>query len=215
MITIKRLLISAGILLLLAIIISSIVIYLITRSPDMEAEIRPVETGIGTEQSFEIKIGTLEDEIKAAIAAGESREVTLVLTEEEVSIMLVKMMQEAMNESKDEISEEMVVGTTVNLDGDGIRAIVDIEMYGVVVSAGARLQALVDEDGISLLLEELEVGQLPFVGFIEDKIKDRFNESHTNMSLDDLHIDLEKGLPVELKGLIIRDQEMIITGVVI
>lgn len=211
---IKKLLISAGVMILLAVIISGITIYLLTRSPEMKEEIRPVDADIAAEQSFANKISTLEEEIREALAAGQPREVTLVLTEEEVSIMLVRMMREAMTESADEISEEMVVGTTVNLDDDYIRAIVDIEMYGVVVSAGAQLQATVDEEGISLLLEELEAGQLPFVGFIEEKIKDRFNESHKNMSLDELHIDLEKGLPVELRDLIIRDREMIITGVV-
>ncbi|GEM_PF-1306417 len=212
--TIKKGLIFVGVLILLAGIISGVAIYLLTRSPDIESEMRSVEAGIEAEQSFENKLQTLEGEIKAALAVGEFREVTLTLTEEEVSIMLVKMMRTAMTESSDEISEEMVVGTTVNLDEDGIRAVVDIEMYDMTVSAGARLEATVDEEGISLQLESLEIGQLPFIGPLEDKIKDWFNESHTNMSLDDLHVDLEKGLPVKLNDLVLKDGEMIITGMV-
>ena len=210
----KKVLIVVGVLILLAGIIGGVGIYLLTRSPDIESEMRPVEAGIEAERSFDAKLRTLEGEIKAALAAGESREVALILTEEEVSIMLVKMMREAITESSDEFSGEMVVGTTVNLDEDGIRAVVDIEMYDMTVSAGAHLEATVDEEGISLKLESLEIGQLPFVGFIEDKIKDRFNESHMHMSFDDLHIDLEKGLPVKLNEMVINDGEMVITGAV-
>ncbi|MFO8101733.1 MAG: hypothetical protein R6U37_06180 [Dehalococcoidia bacterium] len=212
----RKALIIMGLLILLAAVIGGVVGYLLTRSPEMEDDMRPVEADIEAEQSYNRKLQVLEEEIKTAHAAGQSgEEVTITLTEEEVSIMLLKMMQEAMAEASDEFSEEMVVDTLVNIGEDDIKAVVDIEMYDVTVKAWAKLEAVVDEEGVSLQLEELEVGQLPIVGFIEDKIRDRFNKSHTHMSLDDLHIDLEEGLPVELKDILTNDGEMTITGVVI
>ncbi len=210
----KMVLISAAIVILLAGILTGTGFLLLTQSTDMEERMRIVETNKGVEQSFDIKLQTLEEEIKAAIDTGESKEVKLILTEEEVSIVLVKMMQAAMNDSADAASENMVMETIVNLDENGIRAIVDMEMYGVKVSAGAYLQASANERGISLQLDELEIGQLSFIDPIKDRIKESFNESHENMNLDDLHIDLEKDLPVKLKDLIISEGEMVITGVV-
>jgi hypothetical protein len=209
----KKVLIATGIVVLIAVICGGVGIYLLTRSPEMKEEMRPVEADIEVEQSFERKLAVLEEEIKAAVAAGEQREVTLTLTEAEVSIMLSEMMREAMTESSDDFSEEMVIDTVVNLDEDGIRAVVKMEVYGVKVSAGTHLRAVVDEEGLSLEMEKLEIGQLSFIGSIEDRIKNKFNESHTHIGLDDLHIDLEKGLPVELKDLIIEGGEMVIIGV--
>ena len=145
----KKVLISVGIVILLAAICGGVGLYFLTRSPQVEEEMRPVEADIGAEQSFDRKLGTLEDEIKALVGAGERGEVKLVLNEAEVSIMLGRMMREAMAESSEDFSSEMVIDTKVNIDEDGIRAVVDMEMYGVEVSAGTLLQTGVDEKGIS------------------------------------------------------------------
>ncbi len=209
----KKILFSVGVVVLLAGILGGVGIYLLTRSPEMEGEMRLVEEDIEVEQSFERKLAILEEEIKAAVAAGEQREVMLTLTEAEVSIMLGEMMREAMTESSEDFSEEMVIDTVVNLDEGGIRAVVKMEVYGVKLSAGTHLRAVVDEKGLSLEMEKLEIGQLSFIGSIEDRIKNKFNKSHTHIGLDDLHIDLEKGLPVELKDLIIEDGEMVVIGI--
>ena len=209
----KKVLFSVGVVVLLVGILGGVGIYLLTRPTGMEEEMRPVEADVEVEQSFERKLAILEEEIKAAVAAGEQKEVTLTLTEAEVSIMLSEMMREAMTESSEDFSEEMVIDTVVNLDEDGIRAVVKMEVYGVKASAGTHLRAVVDEEGLSLEMETLEIGQLSFIGSIEDRIKTKFNESHTHIGLDDLHIDLEKGLPVELKDLVIYDGEMVIIGI--
>ena len=208
----KKALIGTGILIVVLFILGGIGLYLLTQSPSMEDEIRPVEADAADIQSFDQKIALLEDEIKAAVAVGEQREVTLTLTEEEVSVALVEMMGEAIIEASDEFSEEMIVDAVVNLDDDIIRAIVGIEMAGIEIEAGVELVAEADEEGLALKLEAFELGKFPFSGLMTDRIKRKFNESHTHIGLDDLHIDLENDLPVELKDLVIRNGEMIIKG---
>lgn len=211
----KKITIISSISVLLAGLVTASALYMITRSTDMESDMRPVEANTSVEQSFNNKLQSLENEIKSRILEGNTGEVQLVLTEDEVSIMLVKMMKEAMAESADELSEGMVLSSVVNIDPDEVKAIVDIEMYGISVSAGALLQVIVDEQGISLFMYDIEIGQLPFAGSIEDRIMDKFNETHTHMTLKDLHIDIDKDLPVKLKNLVLEDEKMIISGAII
>jgi len=210
---IKKILIGTGVLTVVLFILGGIGLYLLTQSPSMEDEIRPVEADAEDIQSFDRKIAVLENEIKAAAVAGEQREVILILTEAEVSIALGEMMGEAITEASDEFSEEMIIDAVVNLDDDMIRAIVGVEMAGIKIEAGVELIAEADEDELALKLDTFELGKLPFSGLMADRIKHKFNESHTHISLDDLHIDLENDLPVELTGLAVNNGEMIIKGV--
>ncbi len=210
---IKKSLIATGVLILILFILGGVGLYLLTQSPSMEDEIRPVEADAEDIQSFDRKIAVLENEIKDAVIAGKQREVVLTLTEEEVSIALVEMMGEAITEASDEFSEEMIVDAVVNLDDDIIRAIVGIEMAGIKIEAGVELIAEANEEGLALRVEAFELGKFPFSGLMTDRIKSTFNESHTHIGLDDLHIELEPNLPVELKDLVVNNGEMIIKGI--
>lgn len=208
----RKIIIISSIILVLVIGLGIALAFFLTRSPGMEEEMRPVDVDTGVEQSLNTKLRTLEEDIKAAVIAGEVREVRLVLSEAEVSLMLTDMMREAMAESGEAFSEEMIRDTIVNLAPEGIRAIVEMEIYGIGVSAAAELQARVEEGWLVMELEKIEVGQLPFTDFVADRIKDRFNESHARMNLDDLHTTLEPGLPVGLEDLFLGDGQMIIIG---
>jgi len=208
----RKIIIISSIILVLIIGLGVALAFFLTRSPGMEEEMRSVEVDAGVESSLNAKINTLEEEIRAAVVAGEVREVRLVLSEAEVSLMLTDMMGEAMAESSEAFSDEMIKDTVVNLAPDGIRAIVEMEIYGISVNAAAEVQARVEEGWLVMELKRIEVGQLPLTGFVSDRIADRFNESHSRMDLDDLHTDLEPGLPVGLEDLFLGDGQMIIIG---
>ncbi|MDY6912602.1 MAG: hypothetical protein SVM79_09615, partial [Chloroflexota bacterium] len=149
---VKAVLIGAGVLLVLVLVLGGIGLYLLTRSTDMQAEIRAVNSDSTATRSFEQKLTILEKEIKQASAAGEKRQVELILTEEEVSATLGEMMGEAIAETSDDISGGMVVDAIVNLDDDSIRAVVGLEVQGVKVNAGVKLQANADDEGLNLVL---------------------------------------------------------------
>ncbi len=208
----KKILIGAGIFTVILIVLGSIGVYLSTRPTSMESEMRPIDADVEDIQSFDQKLGVLEKEILEASATGEEREVTLTLTEQEVSIALGKMMREAIAESSDNFSSEMIADTTVNLDEDIIRAIIGIDFSGITVDAGVELRAEADEEGLNLILESIELGKLPFPGTVKDKIIGSFNESHTHIDFRDLHIDLDDDLPVKLTDIIVKNGEMIIIG---
>jgi len=208
----KKILTGVGIFTVVLIILGSIGVYLSTRPTSMEGEMRPIDADTKDIQSFDQKLALLEKDILSAAASGEQREVTLTLTEEEVSFALGEMMRESISESSDNFSSEMIANTTVNLDEDIIRAIVGIDFSGVTVDAGVELRAKADEDGINLILESIELGKLPFPGTVKDKIISSFNESHTHIDFRDLHIDLDDDLPVKLTDIIVKNEEMIIIG---
>lgn len=208
----KKTLIGVGIFTVIFIILGSIGLYLSTRPTSMGNEMRTIDADIEDIQSFDQKLEVLEKDILSAAAAGEHRQVTLILTEEEVSVALGKMMKEAISESSDDFSREMIVDTMVNLDEDVIRAIVGINFSGITVDAGVELRAEADEDGLNLILESIELGRLPFPGTVKDKIKSSFNEAHTHIDFRDLHIDLDDDLPVKLIDLIVENGGMIIIG---
>lgn len=208
----KKILIGAGIFTVILIVLGSIGVYLSTRPTSMESEMRPIDADVEDIQSFDQKLGVLEKEILEASATGEEREVTLTLTEQEVSIALGKMMREAISESSDNFSKEMIVDTMVNLDEETFRAIVRIDFAGITVDAGVELRTETDEDGLNLILESIELGRLPFPGTVKDKIRSSFNEAHTHIDFRDLHIDLDDALPVKLTDIIVNDGEMVIIG---
>ena len=210
-ITKKFSIIAVFLILAMGTIIGSIV-YFITRPTEMENEMRPVQVDTTIEHNLNVKIQTLEEVIKQMMLTETSEEVQIILTEEELSVLLVKMMGEAMTESTNELSDGMVIDSTVNINPDEIKAVVDIEMYGISVQAGASLQASIDDQGISLLIHDLEISQLPFAGRIEERIADEFNQTHAHMNFDDLHIDIDKDLPVKLKNLILGNREIVVIG---
>lgn len=211
----KKILIGVGFFTAIIIILGSIGLYLSTRPTSMENEMRSINADIEDIQSFDQKLDVLEQDIRSATALGDPREVTLTLTEEEVSFALGEMMREAISESSDNFSAEMIADTTVNLDKDIIRAIVRIDFSGITVDAGVKLRAEADEDGLSLILESIELGKLPFPGTVKDKIISSFNESHTYIDFRDLHIDLDDDLPVRLTDITVKNGEMIVTGMTI
>ncbi|NQT71654.1 MAG: hypothetical protein HQ553_02650 [Chloroflexi bacterium] len=173
---------------------------------------RSINADIEDIQSFDQKLEILEKDILSAVEVGEQREVTLTLTEEEVSAVLVDMMREAISESSDNFSKEMIVDTMVNLDEETFRAIVRIDFAGITVDAGVELRTETDEDGLNLILESIELGRLPFPGTVKDKIRSSFNEAHTHIDFRDLHIDLDSDLPVKVTDIIVNDGEMVIIG---
>lgn len=208
----NNILIGVGTCIAILIILGSIGLYLSTRPTSMENKMRSINADIEDIQSFDEKLEILEKDILSAVEVGEQREVTLTLTEEEVSAVLVDMMREAISESSDNFSKEMIVDTMVNLDEETFRAIVRIDFAGITVDAGVELRAETDEDGLNLILESIELGRLPFPGTVKDKIRSSFNEAHTHIDFRDLHIDLDDALPVKLTDIIVNDGEMVIIG---
>ncbi len=210
---IRRIIVVLGFVMLLTVVLGGVGLYLLTRSTDLEEEMRPVGKNLDVQQSFTSKIDILEDEIKAAVAAGEQREVSITLTESEASIMISEMMREAITKSSDEEdSGEMKIEAIVNFEEDLIRTVAKMEFYGVEVNGAVEMIAIADEQGLSMQMQNMEMGQIPFAGSVKDRIMTSFNESHTHINLDDLHIDIEKGLRVELTNLFFCDGEMVVTG---
>ena len=208
----RKILIGIGALVVVVIIAAGLSVYLMTRSTDIEEEMRPVDPGDEDVRSLDRKLAELEDEIRILAEEGRTGEVTLVLSEAEVSILLTEMMKDAMAESPQGFSEGKILNTRVNLDNEYLQAVVEMEVYGVPIHAGARVQGVVKETGLSLELQSIQVGQFPFAGYIEGRIKQTFDESLTDIGFSDLHVDLDHNLPVELIDITIREKEMVVTG---
>jgi len=208
----RKILIGIGALVVVVIIAAGLSVYLITRSTEIEEEMRPVDPGAEDVRSLDRKLAELEDEIRILAEEGRTGEVTLVLSEAEVSILLTEMMKDAMAESPQGFSEGKILNTRVNLDNEYLQAVVEMEVYGVPIHAGARVQGVVKETGLSLELQSIQVGQFPFAGYIEGRIKQTFDESLTDIGFSDLHVDLDHNLPVELIDITIREKEMVVTG---
>ncbi len=208
----RKILIGIGALVVVVIIAAGSSVYLMTRSTEIEEEMRPVDPGDEDVRSLDRKLAELENEIRALAEEGRTGEVFLVLSEAEVSILLTEMMKDAMAESPQRFSEGKILNTRVNLDNEYIQALVEMEVYGVPIHAGARVQAVVNETGFSLELQSIQLGQFPFAGYIEGRIKQTFDESLTDIGFSDLHVDLDHNLPVELIDITIREKEMVVTG---
>jgi hypothetical protein len=59
--------------------------YLYSLSPSIQARLIPVSVSADAVQSFDQKLDELDSQIKAAVGAGENREISLIITEKEVN----------------------------------------------------------------------------------------------------------------------------------
>jgi len=83
-----------GIVSVLAIVTVLMAYYLYSLSPRIRAQMVPVAVTAEAAQSLDQKIETLETEIDEAVAAGQEREMSFVVTEKELNSKLIELLAE-------------------------------------------------------------------------------------------------------------------------
>ena len=164
---IKGLIMVIGVIGIIVIFALLIGYYLYSLSPSIQERLIPVAVSADAAQSFDQKLDTLENQIKAAVASGESKQVNLTITESEINSKLVQMLAEG------ELSPLKRV--LINL-GDGyFLAYAMVDTPGIDAKIGSMGQVEIIEGKPKVVIDEFNLGKLPLPESIDRRAEQLLN----------------------------------------
>lgn len=173
--------------------------YLITGPAAKEAEANTIPITAEAAQRLDDKIDALEWEVDAAIARGENRRVTLIITEEEATSKIKAL------------SDEGETGIDIDyiqihfIDGQ-VHAFAKIDvLIRLQVSLQAKIEVNDGEVGIKLV--RFNVGRISIPSTLIDQVM------RPVMSRVDER--LEEDIDIEIEQITVGDGQMIVTGITI
>jgi len=185
-----------GIVSVLAIVTVLMAYYLYSLSPRIRAQMVPVAVTAEAAQSLGQKIETLETEIDEAVAAGQEREMSFVVTEKELNSKLIELLAEG---------ELQLNEVLVNFREGYFLVYAVVDVPGVAARMGAKGHLQVVDGDAKVLIEDFDLGKLPMPQSANSGIE----------QLLDIMISLKLAdLPLELTGIEINNGELTASGLV-
>jgi len=182
-----------GILVIIALVMGY---YLYSLRPWIQAKMTPVAVSAEAAQSLDQKFEVLETEIDEAIAAGEERETSLVITEKEVNSKLVEVLAEG-DLPFDQILVNFREGRFL------IYTVADVPGVAARMGAIGRMQ-LVNGDH-EIVIEDFDLGKLPLPQAVNGGIGELLDVM-VRLKLADL--------PLEITDVEISNRELTVSGLI-
>ncbi len=192
---IKGLIMAIGVIGVMVIIALIIGYYLYSLSPPIQAKVIPVAVSADASQSFDQKLDALKGQIKAAVDAGEKKQVSLVITEKEINSKLVQMLAEGELPSLKRV--------LINF-GDGYfltYAVVDTP--GIDAKTGSMGRVEIIEGEPKVVIDEFNLGKLPLPKSVNSRVEQLLNIM-VNLQLPDVSLDIT--------GVEIKNHQLTVTG---
>jgi len=192
---IKGLIMAIGVIGVMVIVALVIGYYLYSLSPPIQAKVIPVAVSADASQSFDQKLDALKGQIKAAVDAGEKKQVSLVITEKEINSKLVQMLAEGELPSLKRV--------LINF-GDGYfltYAVVDTP--GINAKTGSMGRVEIIEGKPKVVIDEFNLGKLPLPKSINRRVEQLMNII-VSLQLPDVSLDIT--------GVEIKNHQLTVTG---
>ena len=192
---IKGLIMAIGVIGVMVIVALVIGYYLYSLSPPIQAKVIPVAVSADASQSFDQKLDALKGQIKAAVDAGEKKQVSLVITEKEINSKLVQMLAEGELPSLKRV--------LINF-GDGYfltYAVVDTP--GINAKTGSMGRVEIIEGEPKVVIDEFNLGKLPLPKSVNRRVEQLLNIM-VNLQLPDVSLDIT--------GVEIKNHQLTVTG---
>lgn len=181
-----------GIMVIIALVIGY---YLFSLTPPIKARILPVAVSAEAAQNLDQKLETVDEEIEAAVAANEEKEVRLIITEQEINNKMLDALAEG---------ESSLKKIAINFDNKGrILVYAELETPGVDVKTGAIGQIQVMDGKPTIVIEDFDLGKLPLPQAANSGVEKLLNIM-LELKLTDI--------PVELTAVEITDTQLTATG---
>ena len=193
---IKGLIMVIGIIGVMVIVALVIGYYLYSLSPRIQARLIPVAVSADAVQSFNQKLDELEGQIKAAVGAGENREVSLIITENEINSKLVQMLAEG--------ELPLLKRILINF-GDGYfltYAVVDTP--GIDAKTGLMGRVEIVEGEPEIVIDEFNLGKLPLSKSVDKRVEQLVNIIVT-LQLPEVSLDITSAE--------IKNHQLTVTGI--
>jgi len=191
---IKGLIMTVGVIGILVALALVTGYYLYSLTPWMQAKMIPVVGSPDAAQSFDQKLDSLEAQIKAAVAAGEKKQLILTVTEKEINSKLTQVLAEGELPLRRE--------TLINF-GDGyflIYTIVDTPGVNAKTGAIGRIEVIGGKPKI--VIDEFNLGKLPLPKTVNLRVEQLLN----------LVVSLELAdEPVEITEVQIKNRQLAVT----
>jgi len=185
---IKGLIMAIGVIGIIVVFALLLGYYLYSLSPQIQARLIPVSVSAEAVQSFDQKIDELENQIEAAVDAGQNKEVSLIITESEVNSKFVQMLAEG---------ELPILKRILVNFGDGyflIYAVVDAP--GIDAKTGLMGQVEAVEGEPKIVIDEFNLGKLPLPKSVDKRVEQLLNII-VSLQLPDVSLDVTS---VEIKN---------------
>lgn len=192
---IKGLIMAIGVIGVMVIVALVIGYYLYSLSPPIQAKVIQVAVSADASQSFDQKLDALKGQIKAAVDAGEKKQVSLVITEKEINSKLVQMLAEGELPSLKRV--------LINF-GDGYfltYAVVDTP--GIDAKTGSMGRVEIIEGEPKVVIAEFNLGKLPLPKSVNRRVEQLLNIM-VNLQLPDVSLDIT--------GVEIKNHQLTVTG---
>jgi len=192
---IKGLIMVIGVIGVMVIFTLLIGYYLYSLSPRIQARLIPVAVSADAVQSFNQKLDELEGQIKAAVGAGENREVSLIITENEINSKLVQMLAEG--------ELPLLKRILINF-GDGYfltYAVVDTP--GIDAKTGSMGRVEIIEGEPKIVIDEFNLGKLPLPKSANKRVEQLLNIM-VSLQLPEVSLDIT--------GVEIKNHQLTVTG---
>ncbi len=192
---IKGLIMAIGVIGVMVITALVIGYYLYSLSPPIQAKVIPVAVSADASQSFDQKLDALKGQIKAAVDAGEKKQVSLVITEKETNSKLVQMLAEG--------ELPLLKRILINF-GDGYfltYAVVDTP--GIDAKTGSMGRVEIIEGEPKVVIDEFNLGKLPLPKSVNRRVEQLLNIM-VNLQLPEVSLDIT--------GVEIKNHQLTVTG---
>ena len=182
-----------GILVIIALVMGY---YLYSLRPWIQAKMTPVAVSAEAAQSLDQKFEALETEIDEAIAAGEERETSLVITEKEVNSKLVEVLAEG------DLPFDQIL---VNFREGRFLIYTVADVPGVAARMGAIGRMQVGNGDPEIVIEDFDLGKLPLPQAVNGGIGELLDVM-VRLKLADL--------PLEITDVEISNRELTVSGLI-
>lgn len=182
-----------GILVIIALVMGY---YLYSLRPWIQAKMTPVAVSAEAAQSLDQKFEALETEIDEAIAAGEERETSLVITEKEVNSRLVEVLAEG------DLPFDQIL---VNFREGRFLIYTVADVPGVAARMGAIGRMQVVNGDPEIVIEDFDLGKLPLPQAVNGGIGELLDVM-VRLKLADL--------PLDITDVEISNRELTVSGLI-
>ena len=192
---IKGLIMVIGVIGIMIIFTLLIGYYLYSLSPPIQSKMIKVMGSPEAVQSFDQKLDELEEQIKAAVDAGEKKQVSLVITEKEINSKLVQMLAE----------EELPLLKRILINfGDGYFLTYSVvDTPGIDAKTGLIGRIEITNGNPKLVIDEFNLGKLPLPKSVNRRVEQLLNIM-VSLQLPDM--------PLDITGVEIKNHQLTVTG---
>ena len=138
-----------GIIALFALLIGY---YLYSLSPPIQSKMVPILPSPEAAQSFDQKVSSADDEIKAAVKAGQQKEVTIIITDKEVNSKIIQLRATGELPAKE---------ASINFGDGNFLAYAMMETPGINAKMGVIGRVEIVDGTPKIVVDEFNLGKLP------------------------------------------------------